>query len=70
LQGAENALNQGDLRLAINTLQAFIHEVEAQRGKALTDDQAAQLIAQANAIIKRLSGSGSLLAPTFIPSKK
>lgn len=41
---------------ALNTLYAFIASVEAQRGKKLTDEQADELIAQANLIIAFLTG--------------
>lgn len=40
---------------AISTLRAFIQEVEAQRGKSLTDEQADQLINAAQAIVDSLS---------------
>jgi hypothetical protein len=49
-------LNQHNDVAAVNALQAFINAVEAQRGKALTEAQADQLIDMAQAIISSLSG--------------
>ncbi len=46
---AANAGNRGD---AINKLYAFINAVEAQRGKALTDEQADMLVEEALQIIE------------------
>ena len=54
LQNARAALvaaNAGQRQDAINKMQAFINEVEAQRGKWLTDEQADALIDISNAII-------------------
>jgi hypothetical protein len=48
---ASNADQRND---AINKLQAFINSCEAQRGKALTNEQADMLIAAANYIITML----------------
>lgn len=64
LQAAESAVNRGDLNTAVNNLQAFIHEVEAQRGKKLTAAQADALIAQAQALLDLLSGGKSLPSST------
>ena len=50
-------MNAGNEGAAINSLEAFINTVEAQRGKKLTDSQANDLIAQANAIIDVTLGS-------------
>lgn len=54
LQNALNAANAGQRSDAINKLGAFINECEAQRGKALTSNQADQLIGHANQIIQAL----------------
>jgi len=48
---ALDAANAGLRQDAINKMQAFINSVEAQRGNALTDDQADSLVDIANAII-------------------
>jgi hypothetical protein len=48
-------LNEHNDVAAVNSLQAFVNAVEAQRGKALTDTQADQLIEMAQAIISSLS---------------
>jgi hypothetical protein len=42
---------------AVNKLEAFISEVEAQREKKITNEQADELIAQAQAIIALLTGT-------------
>jgi len=55
LRNAQSALASGDTTAAVSKLNAFVHEVNAQAGQALTLDQANQLIAAANAI---LTGSG------------
>jgi len=52
VQQARNDLNENNDVAAANTLmEGFINSVEAQRGKALTDDQADALIAEANRIL-------------------
>ena len=48
-------VNQNNNVAAFNMLNAFIQNVEIQRGKKLTNDQANQLVAGAQAIIDRLS---------------
>lgn len=58
LQSALDALNDvngGDTGAAINKLNAFINEVEAQRNKKITDAQATELISIAQRIIATLS---------------
>jgi hypothetical protein len=58
LQSAQNALNaanSGDRPTACNLLTAFINEVTAQSARALTVNQANQLITQAEAIRSSLS---------------
>ena len=58
LESAINALedlNQNNDVAAINSLNAFINAVEAQRGKYLTDAQADDLICKAQSIINSLS---------------
>ena len=48
---AQKAANRGNYRAAANILQAFINEVQAQRGKKLSDTDADLLIAYANNLI-------------------
>jgi hypothetical protein len=52
---ALNDLNQNNDAAAIDSLKAFVQEVEAQRGKSLTDQQADLVIDAAQAIIDSLS---------------
>jgi len=61
---ALDAANAGNRNDAINKLGAFINAVEAQRGKALTDAQANQLVALANNIISALGGTNA--APALV----
>ncbi len=51
LENALKSLENGNDGAAINQLNAFINEVEAQRGNKLTNEQADELIAAAEAII-------------------
>jgi len=44
-------LNKGQENAAINKLNAFINQIEAQRGKKITDEEADTLIAEAQRII-------------------
>jgi Leucine-rich repeat (LRR) protein len=55
LDAAINTLNKGNERAALNILNAFILQVEAQRGKTLTNEQADYLIAEAQEIIGSIS---------------
>lgn len=50
-----NDLNSNNDAAAINSLQAFINAVEAQRGNKITNEQADILIQKAQTIINRLS---------------
>ncbi len=54
LNNIQQKIMNGQLDSAINDLQSFINEVEAQRGKKITNAAADTLIAQAQAIIARL----------------
>jgi hypothetical protein len=47
-------LNSNNDVAALNSLQAFINAVEAQRGQAITETQADELIAAAEEIISLL----------------
>ena len=55
LQALED-VNANNDAAAVNKLQAFISEVEAQRAKKITDTQATALVADAQAIIAVLTG--------------
>lgn len=54
LDSAQQSLANGNTGAGVNQLQAFINQVNAQRGKKLTDQEADQLIAAAQAIINLL----------------
>jgi hypothetical protein len=51
VRAALEATNAGQRQDAANKLQAFLNEVEAQRGNALTDAQADELVGWANRIL-------------------
>jgi ABC-type transporter Mla subunit MlaD len=51
LQAALASLERGNLNSARGQLGGFIHHVEAQRGKKISEAAAAELIAQAEAIL-------------------
>ncbi|MDT8305124.1 MAG: hypothetical protein RRC07_04255, partial [Anaerolineae bacterium] len=55
--GALDELNEQDTAAAMNTLLAFINNVEAQRGNKITDEQADILIAEAQQIIDSLQSA-------------
>ena len=57
LVAAINALNKGHEKPAINTLNAFINMVNAQRGKTITNAQANYWIAEAQKIIASIKAS-------------
>ena len=57
LQNAKDALeakNAGKRQDAVNKLEAFKNEAEAQRNKALTDEQSNLLIAMTNNVIAQI----------------
>ena len=54
LNAALEALAGGDEAAASESLQAFLNQVEAQAGKKITQAQADELIAAANAILVAL----------------
>jgi ABC-type transporter Mla subunit MlaD len=59
LESAQEALtakNEGHIDTAVNKLNAFINEVEAQRGNKLTTSQADELHAFGTNLIKLLQG--------------
>lgn len=56
LEAAQRALDAGQNEVAVNNLQAFINEVEAQRGKVLTNEQADNLASFVTNLIKVIKG--------------
>jgi hypothetical protein len=56
VQDALNAANGGNSGAAINKLQAFINEVQSQRGNQITTGEADQLINLATQVINRIQG--------------
>jgi hypothetical protein len=54
LENAILSLESGNVGAAVNRIQAFINQVNALRGKKLTDEEADALIAQAEAILAQL----------------
>ena len=62
VDAAYAALERGMIHTAVNILQAFMNEVEAQSGKKLSDGQAERLVSLVSAIIDSLYG-GVDLAP-------
>lgn len=55
LENAIKSLEKGNDNAAISQIEAFINQVEAQRGKKLTDELADALIASAQNIVNALS---------------
>jgi hypothetical protein len=51
LEAAENAFAQGNAKAGTNQLNAYVHEVQAQRGTQLTAPQADALVGQAQVIL-------------------
>jgi len=51
LNGAQTALDRGNMRVAVNNVRSFINQVKAHRGKSLTSPQADLLVAYANNLI-------------------
>jgi len=56
LENAQKSLDKGNDQSAINKIEAFINNVEAQRGKKLTDEQADLLLSAAFDIINAILG--------------
>lgn len=55
-QRALDDLNQNDNAAACGSLEAFINEVEAQRGKKISEVEAEELIYEAEQIIAMICG--------------
>jgi hypothetical protein len=54
LDAALASWQRGRSNAAVNQIGAFIHEVDAKRGKALTDAQADTLIRMANIVVQAI----------------
>jgi hypothetical protein len=59
LNNAKASLQQGDYQTALDLLSDFINQVEAQRGKAITEEDADALISQAEAIIDAINAASA-----------
>ncbi len=59
VKNSKKYFQQGNTVEAINLLNSFINQVNAQRGKELTNAQADALIAQAQALIEAINNAGS-----------
>jgi len=59
LENAIQSVDRGQHNAASNQLEAFINEVEAQRGKKITEEQADELIADAQSIIDDIEDNGT-----------
>jgi hypothetical protein len=57
LDAAQAALDRGQTSVAINTLEAFIHEVQAQAGKHIVQEHAQHLVIHAQLVIQALQNS-------------
>ena len=57
LTAAKDAIERGQKKTAVNILKAFINQVKAQKGKAISDDQADLFTADAQALINQLGGN-------------
>lgn len=55
LSAAQAAVNQGQPAVAVNILQAFIYEVQAQAGVHILADHAQHLVDHAQMVIQALS---------------
>lgn len=71
LDGIQDKVTRGDTAPAANQMEAFINEVEAQRGKKITVAAANDLIAKAQVIIAMLRSPAALVpvaTSTSIPA--
>ena len=55
LENAKKSLDKGNETPALNQLSAFINQVEAQRGKKLSNEQADYIVAAAQALIESVN---------------
>jgi len=56
LDAAQAAVDRGQTSVAINKLQAFINEVQAQAGKHIDSMHAQHMVMHAQLVIQALSG--------------
>jgi hypothetical protein len=56
LGAAQAAFDRGQTSVAINDLQAFIHEVQAQAGKHIVQEHAQHMVMHAQLVIQALGG--------------
>jgi hypothetical protein len=56
LDGAQAALDRGQTRVAVNRLNGFINEVNAQSGKHIASDHTGMLVEHAKNVIAALGG--------------
>ena len=61
LDAAFSSLQSGNVRAAENQLHAFVHYVEAQRGKKLSDEQADEMLAAVNVLLELLGENATSL---------
>lgn len=57
LTAAKSAIERNQNKTAVNILKAFTNQVKAQKGKALTNEQADILLTDAQALVKFLGGN-------------
>ncbi len=58
LRAARSSIERGQFNTAANQLRAFIHQIDAQRGRGISDDAAQDLTEMAERLIRRLSREG------------
>jgi hypothetical protein len=56
LDAAQAAQDRGQTKTAVNLLNAFIHEVQAQAGKYIVQEHAQHLVMHAQMVIQALGG--------------
>jgi hypothetical protein len=54
LEAAQQSIDRNQMRVAVNELQAFIREVQAQAGRHIDQMPAEQMIAHAQMVIQEL----------------
>jgi hypothetical protein len=70
LNAAKESCADGNLTAAINQLKAFTNQVDAKRGKGLTNSQANDLITRAHALMEAMRNGTSDCGNTAITSGK
>jgi len=56
LDAAQEAVDRGQIDVAVNILMAFVNEVEAQAGKSIAEPHASHLVEHAQIVIEALGG--------------